>query len=429
MSSPRIRASAIVGAGVLAAVAAGAGAARADARPQGDGGVTIVHWQHQSDAREALINQFIESYGDVSDTKIEFESIPYSDYFVRLGAALEAGNGPCVFQLPANIVAEFQGRGQLAPVPDSVMTADDVAATFAPAATSLLQVDGVYYGLPTDVQTLLLFYNDDLFEAAGLDPTKDFATWDEFREAAKALTVRDGDNLMQAGVDIASTPYQWYYTAPTLAFPDGQVSDETGLVNYDSQPGYDVWQRLTDLVTVDGVDAPDFLADQNKFSAGLAGMSLREYTFTGVFELTAPDVNFSVHLPPPVADETYGNVATTSWSYVVSSDCADQDEAWAWISYLTSEDSQRIWVTQGGELPSRLTLLDDAALLDDPSLAVAIPSLDGAMSYDSRGWDDVFGIQQSIWDDIVLNGTDVQTAVDAGAATENALYATKGSSE
>ena len=48
------------------------------------------------------------------------------------------------------------------------------------------------------------------------------------------------------------------------------------------------------------------------------------------------------------------------------------------------------------------------------------------MPYDSIGWDDVFAVQQDIWDQIVLNGTDVQSAVDAGAAAEDALYESKG---
>ena len=171
---------------------------------------TVSHWQHQSDARAAIVQELIGSYADAGGASIDFESIPYSDYFTRLGAALEAGSGPCVMQIPANILAEFQARGQLAPMPESVMTADEMQSTFTPASIALLDIDGQYYGMPTDVQTFMLFYNDDLFEAAGLDPTKDFETWDDFRAAAIALTKADGDNMSQAGLDITSSPYQWY---------------------------------------------------------------------------------------------------------------------------------------------------------------------------------------------------------------------------
>ncbi len=132
---------------------------------------------------------------------------------------------------------------------------------------------------------------------------------------------RDDD---PGGLDIAASPYQWYYSAPTLAYQDGLVADDTLAINYASAPGYQVWDRLTSLVTKDKVDSPQFLADQPKFASGLAGMTLREYTFSGVFKTTAPDVKYSVHLPPPVADKQFAQAATTSWSYAVGSDCKDQ---------------------------------------------------------------------------------------------------------
>jgi hypothetical protein len=42
------------------------------------------------------------------------------------------------------------------------------------------------------------------------------------------------------------------------------------------------------------------------------------------------------------------------------------------------------------------------------------------------GWDDAFAIQQEVWDQIVLNGKDVKSAVDAGADEERTLYKRKG---
>jgi multiple sugar transport system substrate-binding protein len=390
------------------------------------GGGTVAHWQHHSDARAALVKDFAKDYKQDAGSSIDFQSIPYESYFQKLGAALEAGNGPCVFQLPANILAEFNDRGDLAPVPEDVMSSEEIEEAFTPASTRLLKIDDAYYGLPTDVQTLLLFYNDDLFREAGLDPTQDFETWEELRQAAIKLTKRDGDQMTQAGLDISASPYQWYYSAPTLAYPDGQIDDETLEVNYDSGPGYQVWERLTGLVTEDRVDSPEFLAEQSKFAIGKAGMTLKEYTFTGVYNLTAPDLNFSLHVAPPVADTTHAPVASTSWSYAVSKDCETPAEAWDWVEFLTSEESQRTWVAEGGELPSRAALLSDTSLQEDPNVATGFASLDGAVPYDSMGWDDAFAIQQEIWDQIVLNGKDVKSAVDAGADEERTLYKRKG---
>lgn len=122
---------------------------------EGSGGTsTIAHWQHHSDARAKLVQDFADNY---DGAKIDFQSIPYESYFQKLGAALEAGNGPCVFQLPANILAEFHDRGELAPVPESVMSATEIEEAFTPASIRLLKIEGEYYAFPTDVQTLMLF--------------------------------------------------------------------------------------------------------------------------------------------------------------------------------------------------------------------------------------------------------------------------------
>lgn len=426
-----VRKATALGIATLCAIAAGCSGQSATEQRGGEDGdtndngssTTISHWQHHSDARAKLVKDFA---GDYDDARIDFQSIPYESYFQKLGAALEAGNGPCVFQLPANILAEFHDRGELAPVPDSVMSAEEIEEAFTPASVRLLKIDEQYYALPTDVQTLMLFYNDDLFEEAGLDPTQDFATWEELRQAAIELTKVEGDRMLQAGLDISASPYQWYYSAPTLAYEDGQVNDETLDVNYDSEPGYQVWERLTGLVTEDEVDSPEFLAEQSKFAIGKAGMTFKEYTFTGVYNLTAPDLNYSVHVAPPVADETFAPVASTSWSYAVAKDCEDQDAAWEWAAYLTSEDAQRTWTAEGGELPSRSALLEDESLQEDPNVAAGFASLAEAVPYDSMGWDDAFAVQQDIWDQIVLNGQDVRSAVDKGAEEERALYRRKG---
>ena len=71
------------------------------------------------------------------------------------------------------------------------------------------------------------------------------------------------------------------------------------------------------------------------------------------------------------------------------------------------------------------------ALLDDPSLPRTRPWRSASRRWPTRcrttrGWDDVLAIAAEIWDQIVLDGTDVTTAVDAGAAAENELYETKG---
>jgi multiple sugar transport system substrate-binding protein len=388
--------------------------------------VTIVHWQHHSDSRAAILESLISDFrASNPNINVKFESIPYGAYWEKLAPSLEAGSGPDVFQLPGNIVFEFVERGQLTPVPEVVMSASEVEDSFEGWTVQLLRTNNQYYGLPTDVQTFLLFYNDDLFEEAGLDPSKDFETWEEFRQAAIQLTKYEGDTMVQAGLDITASPYQWYWSIPLQVFDEGIVDSDSLQVAYNSQPGYEMWKFLTDLVLVDKVDSPEFLAEQNKFLVGRAGTNLHEYFFAGSLKISAPDLNFSLHFPPMPPDRPK-RIGGTHWAYVVSSQTNHPEAAWEWVKFITSEPAQRKWVAEGGEIPSRKGLLDDPAMKSDPIVAVGVESMKYAVPFDSYGWDDVWYVHQAIWDEVVLEGKDVETAVDSAAQKEENLYKTKG---
>lgn len=387
--------------------------------------VTIVLWQHHTDPFQTITNDLIQEFQAANPgIKIKFESLPYGAYWEKLAPSLEAGSGPDVFKLPANQLFEFYQRGQLTAVPQSVMSTEDIEGAFVDWTIALLKQDSVYYGLPTDVQPFLLFYNDDLFKEAGLDPTKDFETWEDFREAAKKLTKFDGDIMMQAGVDITGSPYQWYWSMPVQLFDAGVVDDQTLKVTYNSAPGYEMWTFLTGLVVKDKVDSPEFLAEQGKFLLGKAAMRMGEYVFSGEINAAAPDLKYSVHFPPHPAGKPL-IIAGTNWAYVVSAQSKHPEAAWKWAQFLTSPDAEKKWLAGGGGVPAHKSLLEDASLRTNPVVIVGLDAMKYAKPFDSYGWDDVWYIHQAVWDDVVLNGLDVKASVDKAAAAEEKLYADK----
>lgn len=387
--------------------------------------VTIVHWQHHFEARAKVVQELAAEFEAANpNVKIDFQSIPYNDFFQKIGPSLEAGTGPDVFQIPGSQVREFYDRGQLSPVPADVYTAADIERDFMGWTIELLKQGDGYVGLPTDVQSFLLFYNDDLFREAGLDPSKDIETWDEFTDVATQLTKRDGDTLTQVGVDITASPYQWYWALPPMVFDEGWVDEKTLKVSYDNAQGYEMWAWLTGLVTESQVDSAEFLTGQNKFLLGKAAMNMHEYVFSGTIAASAPDMKYSVHLPPNAPGRPKATTGT-HWAYVVSTQSKHPAEAWAWIKFLTSEESQRKWIAGGGELPSRTALYDDASLRADPNTAKALDSMQYTRPFDDLGWDDVYSIHQAIWDNVVLNGQDVEAAVHEAALAEEKLYQDK----
>jgi multiple sugar transport system substrate-binding protein len=385
----------------------------------------ITHWQHHHEARAAIVQSLVQKFTqEYPDMEVTFESVPYDAYFDKVVTALEAGSGPDVFQIPANIAIEFYNRKQLVAVPEEVMTKGDIEAELVPWTVRLLKFEGEYYGMPTDVQVWPLFINDAMAQEAGLDPKAGPKTWDELAQWALALTKKDDSgNFVQAGLDIAVSPYQYYYQMPAqncLCMP----VDENYNVTYDQDYGIEAWTYITEFVTKHKVDSQEFLAGQERFALGKTAMRVAEYVLAGTLKLTAPDMTFTI-LPTPYPAGKQPAVMGSSWSYVVSSASKQVQAAWKWVTYITSADSQKLWAAGGGECPSRKSVLADAELRKDPNIATAFDVLPTAIPMDGWGWDDVWYIRQAIWDRVILEGMDVAESVKKGADEERALYTKK----
>ena len=139
--------------------------------------------------------------------------------------------------------------------------------------------DGQYYALPTAVRSLALFWNERLFEEAGLDPAQPPQTLDELVEYAEALTQRDGaGNLTQVGLTMGMTAqdHHWWREVLVRQFGGEPYVDDYRTVNYDSEAGRQALAFYTGLITDHGVSQIGFMDEpQAAFKAGRAGYAHR----------------------------------------------------------------------------------------------------------------------------------------------------------
>ncbi len=124
--------------------------------------------------------------------------------------------------------------GYLVPLPED--WAKQVDQAFVPMVQAA-KVSGRLYGIPTAVRTLALFYNKDLFRQAGIaGPPK---TWSEFLEAAKRLTVKQGNRFTQIGYGVAPDGQDHHLVREVLLrqFGGRPYSDDGRKVAYLSDAG------------------------------------------------------------------------------------------------------------------------------------------------------------------------------------------------
>jgi multiple sugar transport system substrate-binding protein len=118
------------------------------------------------------------AYQDVNDkiTNIHYHKYNLESYKEDLLNALASGNGPDIFMIHNSWLPDFQDK--IIPVPAYMLTEQQFRDTFVDVAAQDAVVDGQIYGVPMSVDSLALYYNKDIFNAAGIaTPPK---TWDEF---------------------------------------------------------------------------------------------------------------------------------------------------------------------------------------------------------------------------------------------------------
>ena len=345
----------------------------AAAQETGKDPVTLTYWQHSSAARDEMMTELVKDFeAENPDIKIKLEFIPEGDYSQKLIPSLATDTAPDVFQIQSGMVAKLAEAGAIQPLDETVMPADMIEKEFVPATVNGLKYNDQYYGMPTDVQTIILFWNKALVAEAGLDAENGPQTWEEFFDWARKLTKREGDALVQSGWGGKG------YVPELLSFIEqkgGKFYDEESgqFVFAEDAAALDAIKEYASLYKDDKVYDTEFVKNWAGFRQGLIGMMLGHPAMIGNLPQTAPDLDFGVGMIPANGDSRA--TCVTSWGYVASAK-APSAEATRFIEFLSSEEVEKKWTQKTGELPARSVLLDDEELKQDPKVAVAIQSLE-----------------------------------------------------
>jgi multiple sugar transport system substrate-binding protein len=242
--------------------------------------------------------------------------------------------------------------------------------------------DGEYYGLPTAVRSLALFYNKALFEEAGLDPENPPETIEEMVAAAEATTKRDGGgNITSAGMtlDMAGQDHQWWREVLVRQFGGEPYNEDYTDVTYDDEHGAEALKFYTDLQLVQKVGQAGFMDEgQAAFRAGLAAMTIDGTFRLGSFN-TIDTFEWGVTELPANSEGLRSNYASY-WANGIGAFAEGEELAAAekFLTYLTSEEAMDLWLEVVGELPARRASALSDANVNDPVYGPFLKALDYA---------------------------------------------------
>jgi ABC-type sugar transport system, periplasmic component len=382
--------------------------------------VEIEYWQYVFDSRVQAMDKLIANFEAANPgITVKHTTFPYADYQTRVVAAKVAGQGPDVVQLFYGWTDQFVNGGLIQPLDPAVFSYDEIESEFFPIVSAMKRGDS-YYGIPTAVRSLALFYNKAIFNEAGIEPPSNL---EELLAAAKATTKFDGGgNIIQAGItmDMAGQDHHWWRESLVRQF-GGEPYDADGNVAYNSEAGVAAMKFYTDLQTEHKVGMVGFMDEgQAAFRAGVAAM-----TIDGTFRLGAfagnPFEWGVVELP---ADENGMRSNYSSYFANAIGATAQGEEleaAQKFLKYISSPEAMEIWLETVGELPARRSVALTEENLADPILGPFLKGLDYAHTtifYDEAG-------QRTVAIDavnrILLEGQSIEDSVAQAAAAEQAI--------
>lgn len=344
--------------------------------------VEIEYWQYVFDTRvkamDQLIAEFQKSNPDITVKQVTF---PYADYQTRVIAANMAGNGPDVMQLFYGWLDKFVAGGILQPLPADAFPHDKIENEFFPIVSAMKRGDD-YYGLPTAVRSLALFYNKKLFAEAGLDASNPPKTVDEFVAAAQKIAKHDGaGNLTVAGstMDMGGQDHQWWREVLIRQFGGEPYTDNDQKVAYNNEAGEKALSFYTSLQLEKKIGQVGFMDEgQAAFRAGKAGMTIDGTFRLGSFR-TIKDFEWGVTELPANAEGVRSNYASYFANGINAKTTGEELEASKkFLAYITSPAAMDIWLKTVGELPAMRSAALTETNLKDPIYAPFLKGLEYA---------------------------------------------------
>jgi multiple sugar transport system substrate-binding protein len=304
--------------------------------------------------------------------------------------------------------ASFASMGIFEDITDRFNAWEDNQFLEGPMNSTIL--DGRIYGVPWASNCLALWYNVEMFEAAGLEVPE---TWSELEEVARALTEGDVLGLAISAIGHEEGTFQYL---PWLLSSGGDINQ------MDSAGSIESMEFLLGLVE-DGLMSREIInwtqADaQAQFAAERAAMMINGPWQFAAMESAAPDLEFGIARVPRADDGVHASVL--GGENLVITRVGNVEASWEFVQWMSSpENSVRFNIGRGTFSP-RSDIDNEAVFADDPFMLAFAEALPDAQP---RGphprWPEISNAISTALHEVLTGQKDVATAMADAQATIN----------
>ncbi len=350
----------------------------------------------------------------------------YPDTLTKIETTIKGGGTPPdVAVMLSTDLYSLVDSNAIQPLDDYVNAAGGSGFTsdFYPAFLANSNYQGHIWSLPFQRSTPVLYYNKDMFQAAGLDLSHGPANFQEMVSDAQKLTKTDASgNTTTWGIEISSDgiPY-WLFQSFVIGGGSNVVGTAANKVTFDTPEVTQALQDFADLSAKYKVMPTGILQWANMPNDFVNGKAAMIWHSSGSLTNILKQAKFNVGVSYTVGEKGFGAPTGGGNIYMLKGIPADhQAAAWKFIQFMTSTDIQADWSINTGYIPGRKSSMDTQAMKDyiakTPQAAVAPQGLQYASA--ELAAHDNAQIQKALGDAVQAVLTGKSTPADALKAAQ-----------
>jgi sn-glycerol 3-phosphate transport system substrate-binding protein len=352
--------------------------------------LTATFWYSYGGRNREVTEDMIKQFNE-SQSKYRIKGSFQGDYFqaiAKVRAAIVTKSPPTIFHSIPEVLPNLYESGileNLEPYANGDNPTD--LKDFVPGLTQDGYFDYVgkeipLFAIPFNRSTPILYYNKDMLAQQGVEvPT----TWDELREAAAKLTVREGDEVKVWGFEV---PIDWWFWLAMVYQAGGSLTNETGTEATFGKAGAEALQFWVDMVNTDKImkrpPGKDYNAWEVSNTDFINQKAAMIFTSTAFLSYLTDNSSFQVGTAFLPKKQQFATPTGGTFFVMVKEAKPEEKEAgWAFIKWMTEPEQTIYWSKNTGYMPVRISAIESPEMKkfyeENPNYLVAYNQLQYAV--------------------------------------------------
>lgn len=336
--------------------------------PPAAGPVEITYMMWGSPEELAVWQKIVDEFqATTPNIKVKVDVADWDGYWEKLKTLYAGNTPPDVFAMDGPLFPDWYSRGVLLNLQPYIDATPGFLDGFYPVTLQNYKTKDGYFGLPRDFQTIVIFYNKDMFDKAGVAYPKPDWTMNDLRETAKKLTKdTNGDGKIdQWGFGADLWDMELFWSEAIWAYGGEIINPEHTKTLLGEGKARDAWHFIADMAVTDkSMPDPDTAAQYggDTFQAGVVAMwpighwAVPQYNGAG----------FKFDVAPMPAGPAGQATSVNSAGFVIAKDSKHPKEAFEFLKFALGQTGQSRLAELGFAIPVLKSVAESPAYLNQP---------------------------------------------------------------